>query len=412
MTRHFRCSLVGSNRSVTLYLAALVGALVAAPPAHADLTDLFKSPTLAGLELEPLGPALANTVAGTYPVSSASSSVTYVFNPQLEAFERRTRVLGPLFGERAETVGEGQIDVGVSYSNVTLETVNGEDLHSLINQPQVNGRVVSFPIKDGVTLKDGRFSNFLPVLVNANISVDADIWAPSFTYGLTPYWDINLMVPIVSSFLGVKTNQNVPDPRLPQFMLNPGDPNEQFIHTDQGDRATGIGDVLLRTKYHVWREAPANAAVLLGLSCPSGNKDNFHGRGTWRVQPTFIVSKILDDRVEPFLNAGFDINAENVDRTIFTWAAGASVQVRGPLNASMLVLGRNEFARQTDKIESPFFFQIDRNDMYDFSFGLRWLFADSGVVSANVILPMNTDGLRPEVIPSFGVEYAFSTPAL
>ena len=74
----------------------------------------------------------------------------------------------------------------------------------------------------------------------------------------------------------------------------------------------------------------------------------------------------------------------------------------------MLVLGRNEFERQTDKIESPFFFQIDRNDMYDFSFGLRWLFADSGVVSANVILPMNDDGLRPEIIPSFGIEYAFA----
>jgi len=412
MTHHIHRWPIGSGRSVILGLAALVAALVTAPPAHADLTDLFKSPTLEGLELEPLGPALANTVAGTYPVASASSSVTYVFNPQLEAFERRTRVLGPLFGERAETVGEGQIDVGVSYSSVSLQTVNGEDLHSLINQPQVGGRVVSFPIDEGVTLKDGRFSNFLPVLVNANISVDANIWSPSFTYGLTPYWDVNLTVPIVDSFLGVKTNQTVPDPRLPQFMLEADDPNEQFIHTDQGDRATGIGDVLLRTKYHVWREAPANAAVLLGLSCPSGNKDNFQGRGTWRVQPTFIISKIIDDRVEPFLNAGFDINAENVDRTIFTWAAGASVQVRGPLNASMLVLGRNEFERQTDKIESPFFFQINRNDMYDFSFGLRWLFADSGVVSANVILPMNNDGLRPEVIPSFGVEYAFSTPGL
>jgi len=44
--------------------------------------------------MEPLGPALANTVAGTYPVASASSSVAYVYNPRLEAFERRTGVLG------------------------------------------------------------------------------------------------------------------------------------------------------------------------------------------------------------------------------------------------------------------------------------------------------------------------------
>ena len=34
----------------------------------------------------PIGPALANTVASTYPVASASSSVTYAFNPKTETF--------------------------------------------------------------------------------------------------------------------------------------------------------------------------------------------------------------------------------------------------------------------------------------------------------------------------------------
>ena len=90
--------------------------------------------------MEPLGPALANTVAGTYPVASASSSVTYAYNPRLEAFERHTGVLGPIIGERAETIGKGQVNVGFSFSWVHLATINGHDLDDLENQAVVNDR--------------------------------------------------------------------------------------------------------------------------------------------------------------------------------------------------------------------------------------------------------------------------------
>ena len=55
----------------------------------------------------------------------------------------------------------------------------------------------------------------------------------------------------------------------------------------------------------------------------------------------------------------------------------------------------------------PFFFQIERNDIYDASIGLRWLFAESGILSANAVVPLNRDGLRAAVVPTLAVEYAF-----
>src|SRR5262249_35297138 len=140
-----------------------------------SLADVFSSGGLAGLELAPIGPALANTVASTYPVASASSSVTYTFNPQTETFQRQTGIPHPLIGERAETIGKGQINIGVSYSSIDFSTINGDELGDLVNQPSIGGRVVSFPVPGGVTLKDGRFTNFLPVLVHANIDVEAEI---------------------------------------------------------------------------------------------------------------------------------------------------------------------------------------------------------------------------------------------
>jgi len=142
-----------------------------------------------------------NTVAGTYPVASASSSVTYVFNPKLEAFERQTGVLGPIIGERAQTIGQHQLDISLSYSFVDLATINGDDLDDLVNVPESGGQVVSFPVPGGVYLADGRFTTFLPVYVQADIKVTADILTPSVTYGVTPDFDINLTLPIVRTFL-------------------------------------------------------------------------------------------------------------------------------------------------------------------------------------------------------------------
>jgi len=392
-------------------LLALAMLLPSAPAARGgSLADVFSSGQLAGLEMEPIGPALANTVATTYPVASASSSVTYVYNPALESFERRTQVLGPIIGERAETIGKGQLNIGFSLSWVDISTVNGDDMGDLVNKASVGGRVVSFPVPGGVTLADGRFSNFLPVLVHANIDVEANIGTPSITYGVTPDLDLNLSLPIMTTYLGVKITEDVPDPRLPEFALNPGDPNEQQLARSDSARATGFGDLLLRGKYVVHRGEPFDVAALLGVSFPSGNQDDFHGTGTYRLQPSLIMSRVIAERFEPLLNLGVDINADNVDRSAFRWAIGGTGKVVGPLTAAAVFLGRNEFNAQSDPIAAPFFFQIERNDVYDFSFGLRLLFAESGVVSANAIVPLNRDGLRADIIPTLQVEYAFSAP--
>jgi len=381
------------------------------------LADVFNSGELAGLEMGPIGPALANTVASTYPVASASSSVTYAFNPKTETFERQTRVLGPIIGERAETIGKGQIDISVSYSGVDFSTINGNSLGDLVNQPSINGRVVSFPVPGGVVLKDGRFTNFLPVLVHANIDVQADIGTPSITYGVTPDFDVNLSLPLLQTYLNVKVNETVPDPRLPQFMLPacmngsaaPTTCGSTSINHQVADRATGFGDLLLRLKYVLQRDTPVDLAAGLGVSFPSGNPDNFQGTGNYQVQPELIVSKIIADRFEPLLNLGVNINADNVDLSSFRWAVGSTAKVYGPLTAAAVFLGTNEFNPQTT-ISAPFFFQINRNDYYNFSFGMRCLFAETGVVSANVIVPLNRDGLRTDYIPTIGIEYAFTGP--
>src|SRR5262249_27633154 len=119
-------SRIGFFDSVACVVLSILALSLSVPAYAGDLADLFSSGALAGLELGPIGPALANTVASTYPVASASSSVTYAFNPKTETFERQTGILGPIVGERAETIGKGQVNISFSYSWVDLSTINGD----------------------------------------------------------------------------------------------------------------------------------------------------------------------------------------------------------------------------------------------------------------------------------------------
>jgi hypothetical protein len=55
----------------------------------------------------------------------------------------------------------------------------------------------------------------------------------------------------------------------------------------------------------------------------------------------------------------------------------------------------------------PFFFQIERSDAVDASVGLRWSFLETALLSANALVPLNDDGLRPDVVPTVSVEWRF-----
>ena len=113
-----------------------------APPARASsLSAVLEQGRFAELRLAPLAPALANTVALTYPVASASSSVTYVYNPALDVLERRTarRWADHRRARRDHRPRPAQPRAQLLVRAATR--INGEDLDHLVNRPVVNGRV-------------------------------------------------------------------------------------------------------------------------------------------------------------------------------------------------------------------------------------------------------------------------------
>jgi hypothetical protein len=388
-------------------LAALLVVWVGGGTGWAGIADVLRDRRFNHLGLAPIAPALASTVALTYPVASASSSVVYVYDPTLDTLERQVGVAGPIVGERAETIGKGQFTFAASYSCVHLTTINGDDLDALPNRRRVNGNTLIFPVRPGITLRDGRFTTFLPVKVVADLDVEAHIVAPSVTYGVTPDLDVNATLPLLRTSLGVTARTQVPDPRFPQFALQPGDPNAQTASRSLSDDAVGIGDVLLRTKYVLLRHDRIDVATQLGLSLPTGSRGDLQGTGTTRLQPALVLSHVVGEHFEPFLNVGVDLNTNDVSRSVVRWGVGGTAQIVDRFSTSLVVFGRHELAAQADPIRTPFFFQIERNDQYDASVGCRWRFAGSGFVGLNAIVPLNEEGLRPDVVPTIEFEYSF-----
>lgn len=386
------------------FLIGLVG--LAAGTAHAGtLASVFRRPAFAELGLAPLGTALATTVASVYPVASASASIVYEYNVALDTLERKTGVAGPLFGERADTIGEGRVNVGVAYSYIHLDTINGDDFDALPSRSRIGGQILFVPLRRGVRLRDGRFANFLPAQVTADVDVTAQQLAASVTYGLSPRLDVNLTVPLLHTAVDLTANGRAPDPRFPAFALAGG--RTLGFAPSASEHADGVGDVLIRAKYLVYRGAPVDVAASLAIAIPSGREDDFQGAGVTRATPMVIVSRVLGSRFEPFVNAGVECNADDAGRSVVRWAVGGAAGVGWGLTAVVSFLARNELGAQADTIRRPFFFQIERNDVYDASIGARWHVEDHGTLSANVVVPLNRDGLRADTVPTLDLEYAF-----
>src|SRR5262249_17985882 len=119
---------VTPRRVVLVLVAACLGA---GSSEARTFKDVFRgarptpSPTIV------LGNALADTVARSLPLTSASSGLTFRYDASSGAFVRDTDLLGQLYLERARPIGRGKWNVTVSYQRVNVDSVQGQDLDEL-----------------------------------------------------------------------------------------------------------------------------------------------------------------------------------------------------------------------------------------------------------------------------------------
>lgn len=408
-----------------------------------------------GTSLAPvLSGAVANAITQQSPLASVAPAFTYRYNTALNVFERSTPVPGPLFSERAVTIGPGQLNFGVAYSYVDMDDINGTNLQG-IRTPLLLEAFCPFG-----SLFDERCNGRLNLglsSVRTRLTIQTHLIVPTLRYGLTENWDIGLSIPLVNTFLRVR-NDLIPvvqtadaqfvfgGPQGVDFLTPDGTPatlsRVRFSVTSRPSRSlakvagsmTGVGDITLRTKYRLWGDELGGVAAGLELRLPSGEEKNFHGTGETHVTPFLYLSHVFWDLVEPHLNLGLDFNTTDVNRSALLYSVGVATLVWKQLGAGIDVIGRSEFGRFPIKGNSlsgfaldgvpatchsvtpclinravpfRFPFPIKRNDITDISFGFRYVLGVSGSVFLGATLPLNDDGFRADVIPSGGVEYTF-----
>jgi hypothetical protein len=382
----------------------------------------FTSASLATLGL--LVKQVASSAAD-FPAISTVPGFTYRYNTQLQVFERSSTSLGSTFVERPQTIGQGKIDFGISYLFVDFEELNGKNLDRLSFRNLEHNdccNAANPPPSPGVPA----FEQDTADLFIKKFTLQSHVLSLSATYGITDHWDVNILLPFVFSHFKLRA----------QAVLN----NESGTGTHSFDNATGktiearstssdpvgIGDLLLRTKYHLYEGNGSNFALGATLRLPTGEDRNFQGIGDRTLTPFFAASHDYGP-VNLHLTSGIEFNFDDSDRSRVRYGAGFTFAVIEQLALTADFIGSSHLKKDRISVTVPQFVNAPgtseatpttlptsrtfssrvRDDIIDFVIGGKVNIYSSVVGYANVFIPLNDDGLRAHVIPAAGLEVSF-----
>ena len=338
------------------------------------------------------------------PVPATSTSVTFSFDPEhpeLLGAKRTPGSLGPVFVDRADTLGQGRFDLLFSYQFAHLTDLDGASF----------GRQLEFAF--GARVGSATLGG---VFLGKDLALNESVFSFNGTYGVTPRWDVNLLVPLLYTTLDL-------DGVSGGFVDNFQQIQPAAFH----DEAFGIGDILLRTKYRFFDDPDrVKLAGALTLRLPSGNPGNFQGLGDFTIAPTLIASRAFG-RHDLHVNLGMEFNTMDGERSRARYAIGVTLQPRGWLAILLDVLGSSgldaeHFSVPTGNVTpscdpvrcihysaTPTSVNgvVPRSDIVDLSAGIKLHPTSSAYLYLAAIVPLTQQGFRAAVIPAGGFEWTF-----
>jgi hypothetical protein len=357
------------------------------------------------------------------PLAATSGGSTFSFEGGVPV--RTSTSAGPIFGERAQTLGRGRVLAGLSRTGVNFKTIRGVDLSRVrFTFTHANS---DFEGCDSIAHGDCSLLG-VPALENETIdlnlalSVRLTVTAFLLTYGLSDRIDVAVALPIVSTSIEGTSNAQInpfgPPPAVHFFGGTPDDPTLTASRFVRGS-ATGLGDVDTRVKVNLRRGQPLSVAVLADVRFPTGSESDLLGSGAFAARGLAILSARFG-AFSPHANLGyfyrggaFETDAVlgtlGFDHLLAPWATLAvdlisQLQVGdSPLQVPDPVVIQAPYVRTITPTTIP----DRRDDLVDGSFGLKLTTATGLTIVGNGEWPLNRGGLRPDVIWTLGLEYNF-----
>jgi hypothetical protein len=366
----------------------------------------FSSSTLTtlGLLIQQFVPRAAD-----FPAISTVPGLTFRYNAELELFERSSASLGPVFVEQAQTLGRGKLEGGFSYLFIDFDELNGSALDRIgfaaqhHPDPILGDNTISLQF-DKFTLQSHVISLFS-------------------TYGVTDRWDINILLPVVYTYWSMRSRAHINNENGPVYFFDDGLQITERTFSAADDKV-GLGDLQLRTKYHFLSYGGFNLASGFALRVTTGEVENFQGIGDTTLTSSFIISQEYG-RFHAHASSGIEYNLDDSDRSRVRYAGGLTFQIIEQLVLLVDVIGSANLKTDRISVNVPEFnndvpdgspplpsgythISLPLNvDIVDLVVGFKAQPVKSVIGFFAVFLPLNDEGLRSELIPTFGLEFAF-----
>jgi hypothetical protein len=366
----------------------------------------------------------------SFPLASSSGGFVYQFDPALGVLTRVTESFGPIYAERADTIGRGRFNLGINYSHFTFDQINELSLregdlrlvftHEDTNHDQTNTNL--FFEGDVITAA-------------LSLKIKTDIAAFVFDYGVLDSLDVGFAIPIVSVDMEAQTDAVIE--RLATGTTAPGIhrfQNGQSAETfSESGNASGLGDVVLRTKWRFLSSPQAGMALALDARLPTGDELDLLGTGATQLK-AFVVGSGHFGWFNPHINAGYTWSLEGSDdieiADEINYTAGFDISVGPRFTFVFDAIGRTFLNTRSIRVEDTLFQANTTTNPADppniVSAVLPRLVSESGdinqilgsvgvkinpfgnfLLTLNGLFPMNSEGLQDGFTPLIGIDYSF-----
>jgi len=249
------------------------------------------------------------TQLANFPLGSSTGGFTYSFDEQSGLYTRNTTSFGPAFTERAATIGRKKLSVGVNYQHTSFDSFGGESLKDGSISFYLPHTDCCSPAAPPPSLQTPGFESDL-MQATLTLKASTDTVAVFANYGVTDRFDIGLALPITHVDLDASVHATIlrlssTDNTLVHTFVQ-GQNVAETTFSDAGS-ATGLGDMVVRTKYNFLRSTNTWMSLGFDLRLPSGDSDNLLGLGTTQGKFLLIASS-NHERVSPHVNMGFTVS--------------------------------------------------------------------------------------------------------
>lgn len=383
----------------------LAGALVGHGE-HFIPADTAGGSSVLGFVGNALGAAVGNT-----PLSSASSGVTFQFVNGIPV--KTSTSAGPIYGERAQTLGRGRFFIGANVTAMHFTRLRGvrmDDIQFVFTHQDI----------PPAGLGDPGFENdqvHVQVAMNINLIVSSLVLA----YGIVDGVDLSVDVPVVhNSVQGTSVATIVPFeyPSPHRFAGTDSQPVMTAVASTAG-QATGLGDVAARLKLNVTQTQHFGTAIYFEGRFPTGDVNNLLGSGAFSGRGVLVTSATFGT-LTPHMNVGYIFRDGELQNNSILATAGFDNYLSDEATLAFDLI--SDWQLGASKLKVPPLVQYvfpyphsvlptnipdQKDDLLSASMGFKFRTQRGILVVANALFPLRQSGLQPDVIWTAGLEYNF-----